>query len=182
MTRLVIGLLRPYRGWLAIVFIAMLAEIAASLAAPWPLKLVLDDALGKHHLPHWLEWAHDYGFGRHTPGVALFAGVATLVIAVIGAIATYIDNYYTTSVRRADVDHYQRRGHDLELCLVFHAEHHRGHHYHRFNDRLHVLAGLGLHPHCPCNHAVPSLRSCISKERCATAKRKDFNLEWVPSK
>lgn len=98
MTRLVIGLLRPYRGWLAIVFIAMLAEIATSLAAPWPLKLVLDDALGKHHLPQWLEWAHDYGFGRHTLGVALFAGVATLAIAVIGAIATYIDNYYTTSV------------------------------------------------------------------------------------
>ena len=68
------------------------------LAAPWPLKLVLDDALGKHHLPDWLAWAHDYGFGRHTLGVALFAGVATLVIAVIGAVATYIDNYYTTSV------------------------------------------------------------------------------------
>ena len=98
MTRLVIGLLRPYRGWLAIVFIAMLAEIATSLAAPWPLKLVLDDALGKHHLPRWLDWAHDYGFGRNTLGVALFAGVATLVIAIIGAIATYIDNYYTTSV------------------------------------------------------------------------------------
>jgi subfamily B ATP-binding cassette protein MsbA len=98
MTRLVIGLLRPYRGWLAIVFIAMLAEIAASLAAPWPLKLVLDDALGKHQLPHWLEWAHDYGFDRHTLGVALFAGVATLIIAVVGAVATYIDNYYTTSV------------------------------------------------------------------------------------
>ena len=98
MTRLVLELLRPYRGWLAIVFIAMLAEIAASLAAPWPLKLVLDDALGNHHLPHWLEWAHDYGFGRHTLGVALFAGVATLIIAIIGAVATYIDNYYTTSV------------------------------------------------------------------------------------
>jgi ABC-type multidrug transport system fused ATPase/permease subunit len=98
MTRLVLGLLRPYRGWLAVVFVAMLAEIATSLAAPWPLKLVLDDALGKHHLPDWLAWAHDYGFGRHTLGVALFAGVATLVIAVIGAVATYIDNYYTTSV------------------------------------------------------------------------------------
>ena len=98
MTRLVFGLLRPYRGWLAIVFVAMLVEIVASLAAPWPLKLVLDDALGKHHLPDWLAWAHDYGFGRHTLGVALFAGVATLVIAVIGAVATYIDNYYTTSV------------------------------------------------------------------------------------
>ena len=98
LSRLVLDLLRPYRGWLIIVFIAMLVEIAMSLAAPWPLKLVLDDALGHHKLPSWLAWAHDYGFGRHTLGVALFAGVATLFIAVFGAIATYIDNYYTTSV------------------------------------------------------------------------------------
>jgi ABC-type multidrug transport system fused ATPase/permease subunit len=95
---MVLGLLRPYRGWLLIVFGAMLIEIAMSLAAPWPLKLILDDALGRHRLPEWLAWAHDYGFGRHTAGVALFAGVATMLIAVIGAIATYIDNYYTTSV------------------------------------------------------------------------------------
>src|SRR6201991_1095314 len=98
MSRLVVDLLRPYRGWLAIVFVAMLVEIAMSLAAPWPLKLVIDDALGNHHLPHWLEWAHDYGFGKHTLGVALFAGVATLAIAIVGAIAGYVDNYYTTSV------------------------------------------------------------------------------------
>jgi ABC-type multidrug transport system fused ATPase/permease subunit len=99
MSRLVVDLLRPYRGWLAIVFVAMLVEIAMGLAAPWPLKLVIDDALGNHHLPHWLNWAHEYaGFGKHTLGVALFAGVATLVIALIGAIASYIDNYYTTSV------------------------------------------------------------------------------------
>ena len=98
MTDLVFDLLRPYHRWLAIVLIAMLVEIAMSLAAPWPLKLVLDDALGKHQLPGWLAWAHEYGIGRHTLGVALFAGIATLLIAVFGAIATYIDNYYTTSV------------------------------------------------------------------------------------
>ena len=98
MSRLVLELVRPYRGWLSIVFAAMLVQIGTSLAAPWPLKLVIDDALGSHHLPHWLEWAHDYGFGKHTLGVALFAGVATLAIAVVGAIAGYIDNYYTTSV------------------------------------------------------------------------------------
>jgi len=95
---LVLGLLRPYRGWLIIVFVAMLVEIAMSLAAPWPLKIVLDDALVHHKLPDWLAWAHNYGIGRHTLGVALFAGIATLVIAVIAAIASYIDNYYTTSV------------------------------------------------------------------------------------
>ncbi len=98
MSRLVVDLLRPYRGWLAIVFVAMLVEIAMSLAAPWPLKLVIDDALGNHHLPHWLAWAHEYaGFGKHTLGVALFAGVATLAIAAIGAVAGYVDNYFTTS-------------------------------------------------------------------------------------
>src|SRR3954471_19084314 len=83
MTRLVLGLLQPYRGWLAVVFAAMLLEIAMSLAAPWPLKLVLDDALGRHRLPDWLAWAHNYGFSRNTLGVAVFAGVTTLVIAVI---------------------------------------------------------------------------------------------------
>jgi ABC-type multidrug transport system fused ATPase/permease subunit len=98
LTRLVLGLVRPYRVWLVIVFIAMLVEIAMSLAAPWPLKLVLDDALGNHKLPTWLAWAHDYGISRNTLGVALFAGLATLFIAIVSAVASYIDNYYTTSV------------------------------------------------------------------------------------
>jgi ABC-type multidrug transport system fused ATPase/permease subunit len=98
LSRLVLELIRPYRGWLVIVFIAMLLEIAMSLAAPWPLKLVLDDALVKHKLPEWLAWAHNYGIGRHALGVALFAGLSTVLIAIIAAGATYVDNYYTTSV------------------------------------------------------------------------------------
>jgi ABC-type multidrug transport system fused ATPase/permease subunit len=91
-------LLRPYRAWLVIVLIAMLAEIAMSLAAPWPLKLVLDDALVNHKLPDWLAWAHNYGIGRHAVGVALFAGLSTLFIAIVAAVATYIDNYFTASI------------------------------------------------------------------------------------
>jgi ABC-type multidrug transport system fused ATPase/permease subunit len=98
LTRLVLGLLRPYRGWLVIVLIAMLVETAMSLAAPWPLKLVIDDALRNHKLPEWLAWAHDYGIASNTLGVALFAGLATVFIAVVAAAATYIDNYYTTSL------------------------------------------------------------------------------------
>ena len=98
LTGLVLDLIRPYRGWLVIVFVAMIVEIAMSLAAPWPLKLVLDDALQNHKLPDWLAWAHNYGIGRHALGVALFAGIATLVIAIIAAVATYIDNYFSTSV------------------------------------------------------------------------------------
>jgi hypothetical protein len=78
MTRLVFELLRPYRGRLAIVFVAMLIEIGASLAAPWPLKLVLDDALGNHHLPHWLDWAHEYGGFGSTNTCTGFRSVTTI--------------------------------------------------------------------------------------------------------
>jgi ABC-type multidrug transport system fused ATPase/permease subunit len=125
---LVFGLVKPYRAWLLIVLAAMLVEILMSLAAPWPLKLVLDDALGAHHLPSWLEWAHQAGIGRHTLGVALFAGIATVVIAVIGALAAYIDNYYTTSVG-------QWVAHDLRLRIYAHL--------HRLSLAFHDRAKTG---------------------------------------
>src|SRR5208283_4302535 len=96
--QLVLELIRPYHGWLVIVLVAMIVEIAMSLAAPWPLKLVLDDALRNHKLPEWLAWAHNHGIERNTLGVAVFAGISTLLIAVIAAIASYVDNYYTTSI------------------------------------------------------------------------------------
>ncbi len=112
----VLELVRPYHGWLLIVFAAMMVEIAMSLAAPWPLKLVLDDALGNHHLPAWAVWAHDMGIGRHTMGVAIFAGLATLVIAIVSAIATYIDNYFTTSIG-------QWVANDLRIRIYSHLHH-----------------------------------------------------------
>ena len=51
-----------------------------------------------HKLPEWLAWAHNHGIERSALGVAVFAGLSTLLIAIIAAVATYIDNYYTTSV------------------------------------------------------------------------------------
>jgi subfamily B ATP-binding cassette protein MsbA len=48
MSGLVRSLIRPYRVWVLVVFAAMMVETLASLAAPWPLKVVLDNALGGH--------------------------------------------------------------------------------------------------------------------------------------
>ena len=113
MTGLVLQLVRPYRRWLAVVFTAMLIETLMSLAAPWPLKVVLDNALGHHPLPEWLKWVHDLGIDQNTMGLALFAAVATLVIAAIGALASYVDNYYTESVG-------QWVAHDLRMRIYDH--------------------------------------------------------------
>jgi ABC-type multidrug transport system fused ATPase/permease subunit len=95
MFSLIRELVRPYTGWLIIVFVAMLFETAMSLASPWPLKIVIDSVLGSHPLPDWLR---DLSAGDSKMGLALIAGVGVVLIAVIGAVATYIDNYYTESV------------------------------------------------------------------------------------
>lgn len=55
MTRLILELTRPYRWIIAIVLAAMLVQTVMSLAAPWPLKIILDNVVVvKHPLPHWM--------------------------------------------------------------------------------------------------------------------------------
>src|ERR1017187_1744548 len=98
MARLVLELIRPYRLWLIVVFVAMLFETAMSIAAPWPLKIIIDNVVGEHKLPEFLSWLRDFSFGEHTMALAGVAAVGAVVIALIGAAAGYIDNYYTESV------------------------------------------------------------------------------------
>jgi ABC-type bacteriocin/lantibiotic exporter with double-glycine peptidase domain len=52
---LVWSLLKPYRGTLLIILLAMLLQMVATVATPWPLKIVLDNVVGEHKLPHWLD-------------------------------------------------------------------------------------------------------------------------------
>ena len=46
MLRLIRQLIRPYRGTLLIILLAMLIETAMSLAGPWPLKIIIDNVAG----------------------------------------------------------------------------------------------------------------------------------------
>jgi ABC-type multidrug transport system fused ATPase/permease subunit len=98
MFALIRELVRPYTGWLVVVLIAMLIETAMSLASPWPLKVVIDSVLGSHPLPEWLRGLRDLSVGDSKVGLALLAGTGVVLIAVVAAIASYIDNYYTESV------------------------------------------------------------------------------------
>ena len=98
MLRLVKDLLRPYRGWLVVILLAMLVETAMSLAGPWPLKIVLDSVVGHHPMPAWLVRLLGPHIADHKLGLAGLAAVLIVLIAVFDSIATYIDNYYTESV------------------------------------------------------------------------------------
>jgi subfamily B ATP-binding cassette protein MsbA len=93
----------------------MLVETAGSLAAPWPLKVILDNVVGSHKAPEWLAPFRGL-LGEHKMALAALAGIATVLIAVLGAIASYIDNYYTESVG-------QWVAHDLRMRVYDHLQH-----------------------------------------------------------
>ncbi len=128
MTSLVLELIRPYRGWLIIVFIAMLIETAASIAAPWPLKIIVDNVVGKHPLPEFLKWLRDFSSGEHTLALAGVAAIFFVIIALIGAVAGYIDNYYTESVAQYVANDLRRRlyHHLQRLALKYYDTHQVG--------------------------------------------------------
>src|SRR5215475_6777262 len=98
MMRLVKELLRPYRGWLAIILLAMIVETAMSLAGPWPLKIVLDSVIGHHPMPHWVARLVGPDVADHKMGLAALAAAMIVVIALLENVASYIDNSYTESV------------------------------------------------------------------------------------
>jgi ABC-type multidrug transport system fused ATPase/permease subunit len=95
----------------------MLVETLMSLAAPWPLKYILDDVIGTSHKA--APWVHHavghlagYSARLHFAGLVALAFVA---ISVVGAIASYIDNYYTESVG-------QYVAHDLRMRMYHHLQ------------------------------------------------------------
>jgi ABC-type multidrug transport system fused ATPase/permease subunit len=116
MARLVARLLRPYRGWVAIILLATLIETAMSLAAPWPLKIVIDNVLGGHPPPLWLYDVAKWIPGHSVTRIAAVAAIASVIIAALGAVASYIDNYYTENVG-------QWVANDLRLHVYDHLEH-----------------------------------------------------------
>jgi subfamily B ATP-binding cassette protein MsbA len=115
MFRLIRTLIAPYRWTLAIVFLAMLVETAMSLAGPWPLKIVLDNVVGDHHLPGWLDGLVKHVAGGGKMQIAAMAAIGFVAIAAISGIASYVDNYFTESVG-------QWVAHDLRLRAYHHLQ------------------------------------------------------------
>jgi len=113
--RLVFDLARPYRGWFVTILLAMLVEAATGLAGPWPLKIVIDYAVGHQPAPHWLAGLLGPGLATDGAAVAAAAAIALVLLAVLGGIASYVDSYYTESVG-------QWVANDLRMRLFNHAE------------------------------------------------------------
>ncbi len=126
--RLIRQLLRPYRGWLVIILVAMLVQTAMSLAAPWPLKIILDNVVGTHKPPEWLAALHIGALHGSPLELAAIAAIGTLLIAVFSAVASYIENYYTESVAQWVAYDLRNRlyAHLQRLSLAYYDSHRLG--------------------------------------------------------
>jgi len=114
--RLVFDLVLPYRTWLLIIFMAMLLETAMSLAAPWPLKIIIDNVISNNDLPQALAWLKDWIPENHSMRLAGICGIALVLLTAIGGLASYMDNYFTESVA-------QYMANDLRIRTYSHLQH-----------------------------------------------------------
>jgi subfamily B ATP-binding cassette protein MsbA len=129
MFSLIASLLRPYRWSLAAILAAMLMQTAMSVAAPWPLKVILDNVVGVHHLPPRIAaLLQPFLSEGNKMSIAVAAAIATIVIALFGAIASYVGNYYTTSVGQWVANDLRMRTyhHLQQLSLRYYSEHETG--------------------------------------------------------
>jgi len=108
----IIGLLRPHWKALALALLAVLGEAGTGVLQPWPLKIVLDYLLQSKKPPAWLALPLRW-IGHEKLAVLNFAVLAVAVIAVAGAISSYLENYLTTSVGQSVM-------HDLRRTLYHH--------------------------------------------------------------
>jgi subfamily B ATP-binding cassette protein MsbA len=110
-------LLRPHWKALAAGLVAIAGEGAADLLQPWPLKIVIDSVLQarEQHGPLWLTRYLTSITGGDRLATLKLAAVAALLIAIIGALCTYIEKYLTASVGQWVM-------HDLRRTLYSHIQ------------------------------------------------------------
>ena len=97
---------------MSLALVGVAGEATAALLEPWPLKIVLDYLLQSKPLPGWMMPIVSW-IGAGQLAILNFAVIAVAVIAVAGAVSSYLNNYLTATVG-------QRVMHDLRRTLYHH--------------------------------------------------------------
>jgi ABC-type multidrug transport system fused ATPase/permease subunit len=110
-----LSFLRPYRARVAAIVALSLLEIALAALAPWPLKAVVDNVLGGHPLPPFV----DSMAGSLSGGSA--AGLLA-VIVVAGLLLQLTSELVLMAHTQIQVDTAQRIVYDLRRSLLSHLQ------------------------------------------------------------
>jgi len=91
------ALLRPRWKLLLVALAAVLVETTADVLEPWPIKVVVDNVLQAKKLPPELQAVVLRLFDGNKYAILDFALAAVMAIAIVGALASFLQKYLTTS-------------------------------------------------------------------------------------
>jgi ATP-binding cassette, subfamily B, bacterial len=111
----VLGLLAGHWGALLFGLAAVGIETVATLLEPWPIKVVLDTVLRARPLPQPLAQTIAAAVGTSSMAMLEFAVGAVVVIAIVGAVASYVEKQCVTALG-------QRVTHELRCRIYTHAQ------------------------------------------------------------
>jgi ATP-binding cassette, subfamily B, bacterial len=109
-----VGLLLPYWKPFTLGMIAVFIQALTDLLQPWPLKIVVDLVFGKPLSPKVAAWVTPV-FGTDNLAIVNFIALSVIVIAVVGAVSSYIESVSMTTVG-------QWVTHDLRSTLYNHIQ------------------------------------------------------------
>jgi subfamily B ATP-binding cassette protein MsbA len=112
---LITDILRPHWKALLVAFCAVTFESLAGVLEPWPIKIVLDYVIGSKHFPQWLGTIARIMPGHARQDILTFAVTAVVVVAIVGAVSSYTEEYLTTKVGQWVM-------HDLRHDLYHHIQ------------------------------------------------------------
>jgi ABC-type multidrug transport system fused ATPase/permease subunit len=113
--RWTLSLMRPYRPGLAVLAMLALLEIALSMTAPWPLKIVVDNVLAARPLPAPIAGVVDSVIGSSPFALLLVVVVTGLLLQVAGEIVAMIQTQIQIGIA-------QRMVYDLRSRLLAHLQ------------------------------------------------------------
>ncbi|HTI38679.1 MAG TPA: ABC transporter ATP-binding protein [Vicinamibacterales bacterium] len=105
----------PYRWRLALLAFVSVIEVAVGALTPWPLKIVVDNVLVGHPLPHWAQAIVNPIGGASPAGLLAIVLVAGLVLQV----SSQVISMWHTQIQ---VDTGQRMVYDLRATLFAHLQ------------------------------------------------------------
>jgi ATP-binding cassette subfamily B protein len=105
-------LLRPHWKAMTMALAAVAVGVVMDLLEPWPIKIVLDNLLQSRPMPAWMSGVVGW-IGTGNTAILYFAVGSVALIAVVGAISSYTQDYLTTNVGQWVM-------HDLRRTLYHH--------------------------------------------------------------
>ncbi len=158
--RWALSYLRPYRRRLIILLLVTGVEILAGLLLPWPLKFIVDHALGDHPISGWLATANGF-FGGDRVAMLILGCVAYLVLHYASEFISVTHTQMQQSIGQRLVFDLRRQlfSHLQSLSLRYHLKRGTGETIYHIENDSYCVESLTLGGILPLASAAITLAS-----------------------